>query len=70
MTIETKYNIGETAYYIAGGDWYSGEIIAIFIYDRGIKYAMKEFTSDARVYAVYIEEHDLFPTKEELLRSL
>lgn len=71
MTIETKYNIGDVCFWAGyDGTWHYGEILGVFITKDGIKYAMKEGESGHRVFAIYVAESDLFPTKEELLKSL
>lgn len=71
MTIETKYNIGGKAFWAGyDGNWWEGEILGVFIYDGGIKYAMKEQKIKNKIFLIYVDEQDLFPTKEELLKSL
>ena len=71
MTIETKYNIGEKAFWVGyGGDWCEGKIRGIMFIDDKVLYLMEECTIKDKIYAVYVEEYDLFPTKEELLKSL
>lgn len=68
MTIETKYNIGDEVWWY----WLGSRVIASgkFIgYRKGkdnIKYAVIGTTDGT----VYIEVNRLFPTKEELLKSL
>jgi hypothetical protein len=70
MTIETKYNIGDEVWGAAHEEIWSGRITAIIIY-----YA---FGMSRIGYKVFVEEEmhftlreqDLFPTKEELLKSL
>jgi hypothetical protein len=71
MTIETKYNIGQEVFWAGyDGNWHHGEIIGIFIVEDKIKYALPELKTKGRTYAIYVDESDLFPTKEELLKSL
>lgn len=71
MTIETKYNIGETRFWVGyDGTWHYGEILGIFITNDDVKYAIKEHEDCDRIFAIYVSESDLFPTKEELLKSL
>ena len=70
MTIETKYNIGDKAYWVGYDGVQEGEILGVFIYDGGIKYAMKEREDGDRILSIYVDEQDLFPTKEELLKNL
>ena len=70
MTIKTKYNIGDEVWGAAHEEIWSGRITAIIIY-----YAFGMSRID---YKVFVEEEmhftfreqDLFPTKEELLKSL
>lgn len=72
MTIETKYNIGDEVW----GEWYmeivkfkvKGICIIVVGNITSILYDLEDtqdYTNDAR-----ITEEDLFPTKEELLKSL
>lgn len=71
MTIETKYDIGNKAYWVGSdGTWKEGEICGVFIYNGGIKYAVKEWEIRKKIYLIYVDEQDIFPTKEELLRNL
>lgn len=71
MTIETKYNIGNIGYWAGSdGTCKEGEICGIFIYKEGIKYTVKEYEIRNKIYLIYVDEQNLFPTKEELLRSL
>jgi hypothetical protein len=67
MTIETKYNIGDEVVYLNDNKIKEGTIrnISILVYiDNEITIQYK--TSNG----VYVYEQDLFPTKEELLKSL
>lgn len=71
MTIETKYNIGDKVYWVGyDGNWHKGKILGVFIYDGGVKYAMKEQEIENKILVIYVDEQDLFLTKEELLKSL
>ena len=64
MTINTKYNIGDEVWFHFCGQIESGIIVCIEIYSPcEIFYRMK-------VNCVAFMEHDLSPTKEELLKSL
>ena len=64
MTIETKYNIGDKVWFHFCGQIESGIIACIEIYSPyKVFYRMKE-------NCVAFMEYDLFPTKEELLKSL
>lgn len=71
MKIETKYNIGQEVFWAGyDGDWHYGRIIGIFIVEDKIMYVLPELKTKKRTYAIYVDESDLFPTKEELLKSL
>lgn len=64
MTIKTKYNIGDEVWFRFCGQIESGIIASIEIYSPcEIFYRMK-------VNCVAFMEYDLFPTKEELIKSL
>ena len=70
MTIETKYNIGDEVWFILGATAKKGEVLEITftkIEDilTGYYYNVSVGTSHASFY-----EKQLFPTKEELLKSL
>ena len=70
MTIQTKYNIGQEVWGAAHDDIWSGKITAITTYHA--------FGIERIEYRVFVEEEmhftfkedNLFPTKEELLKSL
>jgi hypothetical protein len=71
MTIETKYNIGDEVFWVGYDEtWHSGRILGIFITDNKIRYVLPELKTKERTYAIYVDETDLFPTEEELLKSL
>lgn len=71
MTIATKYNIGQDVFWVGyDGNWHNGRIIGIFIVEDKIMYALPELETRNRIYAIYVDEYELFPTKEELLKSL
>lgn len=71
MTITTKYNIGQEVFWVGyDGNWHDGRIIGIFIVEDKIMYALPELETRTRTYAIYVDESELFPTKEELLNSL
>ena len=64
MAIETKYNIGDEVWFYFCGQIDSGIIKCIEIYSPcEVFYRMK-------VNCVAFMESDLFPTKEELQKSL
>jgi hypothetical protein len=69
MTIETKYNIGDEVWFIEEGQPKKDEIISIEIYvykdNLFVEYL---FANDSYPYG--LNESYLFPTKEELLKSL
>ena len=62
MTIETKYNIGQRVWGAAHEEVWSGVITDIITYHS--------FGRNVIEYKVFVKESDLFPTKEELLKSL
>lgn len=74
MTIETKYNIGDEVWFASGGKEMCGYIEYLRIHyecgrweeDKVESYTVRGF--DDILYAV--EAESLFPTKEELLKSL
>ena len=71
MVIETKYNIGDEVFWVGyDGTWHNGRILGIFIIDNKMKYVLSELEAGKRTYAIYVGEADLFPTKEELIKSL
>lgn len=83
MAIKTKYNIGDEVWLIEANKCISGKIIGFrHTYGIGHRYGClytgKESIKiqysievPARIFnAVDIEENRLFPTKEELLKSL
>lgn len=61
MAIETKYNIGQEVWYRVVGNAVKGKVIAI---ERGL-YRCTFYMTTA-----HFREEELFPTKEELLKSL
>lgn len=65
MTIETKYNIGDEVWVKAGNEIYCGRIYCVAILGDIYLYQV-EFGN--RLYHLF--EHVLFPTKEELIKSL
>ena len=66
MTIETKYNIGDKVWYAIGKQMFDGKILAIHILKNNIIMYIVRFS----VTHCTFSEDDLFPTKEELLKSL
>ena len=66
MTIETKYNIGDEVWYSMGGYVFSNKVIGVHIFKKGI------IMYDIRFEHTHctLAESLVFPTKEELLKSL
>ena len=62
MTRETKYELGQEVWVMAMGKPYCATITAIRIDKNGLLYNLK--------YLLAKKEEELFPTKEELLKSL
>lgn len=65
MTIETKYNIGDEVWAMCGSQSFCGRICCIVVWCDILSYQV-EF--ERRLYNLF--EDSLFPTKEELLKSL
>lgn len=65
MTIETKYNIGDEVWFMCGSQIFCGRICCIVVWLHNLSYKV-EF--EMGLYG-FIEDV-LFPTKEELLKSL
>ena len=65
MTIETKYNIGDEVWFMYRNKIFSGRIVGIFIKSNGISYKIVSI-----IKGMWFSESKLFPTKEELLKSL
>lgn len=61
MTIETKYNIGDEVWYNVVGNAVKDKVVAI---ERGL-YRCTFYMTTA-----HFRDEELFPTKEELLKSL
>ena len=70
MTIETKYNIGDEVWWKTKR--YNGSAIveSISINIGGIYPCEMYLIITDRGVTLYLHEHELFPTKEELLKSL
>jgi hypothetical protein len=72
MTIETKYNIGQEVWV----EWFTTPTkmvveALLFVKDRGIEKIMYSVVNpDDRREFYDADEFELFPTKEELLKSL
>ena len=71
MIIKTKFDIGKEVFWVGyGGDWCQGKICGVLFIDGRVLYLMEECTIKKRTYAVYVEEKDVYASKEELLNSL
>lgn len=69
MTIETKYNIGDEVWVVALNQVLTKEVVKVRIVGINEKYGY-EVISDTWLKHGLFEESRLFPTKEELLKSL
>ena len=76
MTIETKYNLSDTVYFMKGSQVIKATISAIETFNVGtnqdyIKYNAKDF-DNAQTWLDYtnLQEDKIYPTKEELVKSL
>lgn len=82
MTMETKYDIGQEVWFMGDNHAQSGKITGLrYSYGKG-EYFGKAISHEGNVYVNYflrcefihsgciLEEKFLFPTKEELLKSL
>ena len=71
MTIETKYNIGDEVWVNVYDKPYSFIVKGIRLvcdkFRKRITYALLEEGGDT---LIYLDEKELYPTKEELLKSL
>ena len=74
MTIETKYNIGDEVWVIKGGRARVGHIQSLCFHHYlcvGDVYTRMSYdVSTEGERLCHINEIDIFPTKEELLKSL
>ena len=74
MTIETKYNIGDEVWFASGGKQVEGCIEYLSIHyncGRWEEDKVESYTVRGYNDILYVVEADrLFPTKEELLKSL
>ena len=69
MTIETKYKIGDEVWVVAVNQVLMREVVKVRIVGINEKYGY-EVTSDTWLKRGLFEEKRLFPTKEELIKSL
>lgn len=65
MTIETRYNIGDEVWFMYRNKVFSGRVIGIFLRPNSISYKIVSI-----IRGMWFSEPNLFPTKEELLKSL
>ena len=70
MTIETKYNIGDEVWFILGNKARQGKILGITFEKMGHSIIGYYYNVQVGVSHGSFNEPDLFPTKEELLKSL
>lgn len=72
MEIKTKYNIGDKVWWINDNKALTGEILSVHFHQWSDESVTKEYTVEQ--YAVsgghVVNEKYLFPTKEELLKTL
>ena len=70
MLIKTKYNIGDEVWGIVLDEIWNGKIAAIEIcYSFGIERIEYKVFVEEEMHFMFKEEY-IFPTKEELLKSL
>ena len=70
MTIETKYNIGDEVWFMPFGNPKKGVIKTITIGVLGDGDVKLKYFVEKSGLGYHRFESDLFPTKEELLKSL
>lgn len=68
MTIETKYNIGDEVWFLFDGKPLNGKIAKISEYNIKIVVVFKD--GKEYLFSREIKGFKLFPSKEELLKSL
>lgn len=68
MTIETKYNIGDEVWFMFDGKPLNGKIARIG--EQTIKVEVIFKDGKEYLFSRDIKDFELFPTKEELLKSL
>lgn len=68
MKIETKYNIGDEVWFLFDGEPLNGKIARISVYTIKIKIIFRD--GKEYFFRKCIKGFELFPTKEELLKSL
>lgn len=70
MTIETKYNIGDEVWFMALSKPKKGEIGTISIWVLGDGDVELKYAVEKSGFWYHRYENQLYPTKEELLKSL
>jgi hypothetical protein len=71
MNIITKYNIGDVVWANVIGEPYNFIVKGIrFVCDRFHKRIVYTVLEEGGDTLIYLDENELFPTKEELLKSL
>ena len=65
MTIETKYNIGDEVWLMYRNKTYNAYVEKVIPFNDITTYMLRSFAGKRRY-----PECDLYPTKEELLKSL
>lgn len=71
MTIETKYNIGDEVWANILDEPYNFIVKGIkFVCDRFHKHITYTLLEEGGDIFIFLDEKELFPTKEELLNSL
>ena len=68
MKIETKYNIGDEVWFLFDGKPLNGKIASINEYVIKVKVTFKD--GKKYLFGRDIKDFKLFPTKEELLKTL
>ena len=68
MTIETKYNIGDEVWFMFDVKPLKGKVVRISEYTIKVKVIFKD--GKEYLFSRDIKDFKLFPTKEELLKSL
>lgn len=71
MTIETKYNIGDEVWVNVYGETSNFIVKGIrFVCDKLYKRIVYTLLEEGGDTPIYLDESELFPTKENLLNSL
>lgn len=70
MTIETKYNIGDEVWFMNEGEPTSEKIVRIDVEQYEQKQYIEYTVILCDVILTSFYEEEIFPTKEELLKSL